>query len=94
MPQEEWDAMASELLNFVFNPLETLQDKDAEARYRLQRTRTFLQMKFGHVPALQEEMEALRRWKEDMMSAVVRDSERRTPSIQDPFSYHPDQGDD
>lgn len=74
-----FDEMATEFLNFIENPLERFESKEAEYAYRLQRTRTFLEMKFGHVEGLQKEVEALRQWKKIMMPAVVRDSERRTP---------------
>jgi hypothetical protein len=95
MPQEgkrPYEDMAAELLNFIWNPLEVFATDDDARAYRLERTRTFLEMKFGHVPALQKEVEELRRWKGISMPAVVGYSEMRSPPIR--FSYHPDQGDD
>jgi hypothetical protein len=89
MSQEEWVRLATELLNFIEG---TFEDEAARHAYRLQRTKTFLEMKFGHVPALQKEVEALRKWEKAVMPMVGR--EMRDPPIRDPFSYHPDQGDD
>jgi hypothetical protein len=73
MPQED---IATELLNFIWNPLERFEDKDTEYAYRLSRTRTFLEMKFGYVGELQKEVEALRQWKNNTMPVVVSRSER------------------
>jgi len=94
MPQEEkrsFDDMATELLNFVWNPLEHFEDKEAEQRYRLQRARTFLEMKFGHVSELQKKVEALQKEVEILRPLTNLIPE---PPIRDPFFYHPDQGDD
>ena len=97
MPEEEkgpFDDVAMELLKFMENRLENFESKEEYDAYRLMRARVFLERVFGHVQGLQKEVENLKKERELMMPAVIRDSERRNPPILDPFSYHPDQGDD
>jgi hypothetical protein len=74
--KHSFEEMALELLNFL-----EIFEKGAPDMYpyRLVRARTFLEMKFGHVEALQKEVEALRKWKETTMPVMVKWSEMHTP---------------
>jgi hypothetical protein len=60
MPPEEkrpFDDMAKELLSF----LGISEENDPVHAYKLRRTRTFLEMKFGHVQGLQNKVEMLQK---------------------------------
>jgi len=85
-----YDAIADELLKFIDNPLEA--DEEAKHAYQLMRTRIFLEMKFGHVPGLQKEVEALRQWQKTMMPIVTQWSERQDLAQRHPFSHLEEEG--
>jgi hypothetical protein len=85
MENKPFDDMAAELLKFIDNPLERFDDAEHQRAYQLQRTRTFLEMKFGHVSALQKEVESLRKEKEMWRPVITAWSERQKSPDENQF---------
>jgi hypothetical protein len=80
------EELAKELLSFLEESFSRDFESEEQRRaYRLQRTTTFLEMKFGNVQELEKEVEILRKWRESMMPVVL--SAIPEPPRKSPFDW-------